>query len=393
MSVHSPRKRLALAIILPALDLFLRLFHRTRPVDAATPLRRILVFRPDHIGDAIMATVLLRPLREKYPNSHIALCVGPWARDLFEDHPLINELIIADLPWWGKVRRRLTNTSAALSPLALILRLRRSPFDLFLDVRSDLRHILIGMLGRSRHIIAYNRTGADAALSATVPYHYRQHEVIKAIRLLEPLGIRVPEPILFLPIRQSAHATLAGKLRSAGAPPDSPLITFCPQTRVRVKEWPDAHWEQLARGLLAQAAPGLLIAVAGDKTLAFPVPPDLAGRVLLFRGVLTLPELGALFARSRLIIGSDSAPLHLAACGATPILALFGPTYPELYAPFSKSVTILTGACVCNRDLHLDCDVNPGGPGRCMAEILPATLLASIPAAILTGASRTSPPS
>jgi ADP-heptose:LPS heptosyltransferase len=384
MSVHSPRKRLALAVILPALDLFLRLFHRTRPVDAATPLPRILVFRPDHIGDAIMATALLRPLREKYPNSHIALCVGPWARDLFEDHPLINELIIADLPWWGKVRKRLTNTSAALSPLALILRLRRRPFDLFLDVRSDLRHILIGLLGRSRHIIAYNRTGADAALSATVPYHYREHEVIKAIRLLEPLGIRVPAPALCLPIRESAHATLAGKLRSAGAPSQAPLITLCPQTRVRVKEWPETHWEQLARGLLAQGPPGLHIAVAGDKTLAFPVPSDLAARLLLFPGLLTLPELGALFERSRLIIGSDSAPLHLAACGANPIIALFGPTYPELYAPFSKNLTLLTGACVCNRDLHLDCDITPGLPGRCMAEILPPTVLASIPPSVFS---------
>jgi hypothetical protein len=57
---------------------------------------------------------------------------------------------------------------------------------------------------------------------------------------------------------------------------------------------------------------------------------------------------------------------------------LFGPTYPELYAPFSRNVTVLTGSCVCNRDLHLDCDVNPGGPGRCMAEILPRRVLESI---------------
>jgi len=381
MSVHSPRKRLALALILPALDLFLRLFHRTRPVDSATPLGRILVFRPDHVGDAIMATAVLRPLREKYPDAHIALCVGPWARDLFENYPAIDELIIADLPWWGKIRKRLTNTSSGLTPAALIFRLRRHPFDLFLDIRSDLRHILIGLLGRSRHIIAYNRTGADAALSAIVPYHYREHEVIKAVRLLEPLGIRVPDPALYLPVPDSARASLAEKL--PGILPGVPIITLCPRTRVRVKEWPQAHWEQLARSLLAQGPPGLVIAVAGDKSLSFPVPPELANRILLFPGRLTLPELGALLQRSRLVIGSDSAPLHLAACGSTPIIALFGPTYPELYAPFSKNLAILTGSCVCNRDLHVDCEVNPGGPGRCMAEILPARVLETIPAGIL----------
>ncbi len=327
-----------------------------------------------------MATAVLRPLREKYPNSHIALCVGPWARDLFQDHPLINELIIADLPWWSKVRKRLTNTSAALTPMGLILRLRRRPYDLFLDVRGDLRHILIGIAGRSRHIIAYNRTGADRALSATVPYHYKEHEVVKAVRLLEPLGIKVTEPELFLPIRGSAHTSLSAKLLAAGAPPDplgAPLITLCPQTRVRVKEWPLEYWEELVRGLLARNQ-AVRIAVAGDKSLEFPLPADLAPRVIVFPGVLTLPELAALFERSRVVIGSDSAPLHLAASGPTPIVALFGPTYPELYAPFSKKLTLLTGNCVCNRDLHLNCTVNPGGPGRCMEEILPGAVLRAV---------------
>jgi ADP-heptose:LPS heptosyltransferase len=144
---------------------------------------------------------------------------------------------------------------------------------------------------------------------------------------------------------------------------------------VRVKEWPQPHWQEFVRALLAPAPAGLCLAVAGDKSLDFPVPPDLAARIPLFPGTLTLPELGALFERSRLVIGADSAPLHLAACGSTPIIALFGPTYPELYTPFSSNLTLLAGVCSCNRDLHLDCDFNPGGPGRCMAEILPATLL------------------
>jgi ADP-heptose:LPS heptosyltransferase len=150
-----------------------------------------------------------------------------------------------------------------------------------------------------------------------------------------------------------------------------------------LKEWPDEHWQQLAREILAQASPNLRIVVAGDKTLSFDIPPDLTARIVSFPGMLTLSELAALFERSRLVIGSDSAPLHLAACGPTPIIALFGPTYPEMYAPFSEHVTVLTGHCICNRDLHVDCDVNPGGPGRCMAEILPGRVIESIPAELL----------
>jgi ADP-heptose:LPS heptosyltransferase len=376
MSVHSPRKRLALALLLPVLNLYLRLFHRARPVDSTTDIRRILVFRPDHIGDAVMATAVLRPLREKYPTAHIAMCVGPWSHSLFEQHPGIDELIVADLPWWGKVRKRITNTAFGLTPLALVERLRQAPFDLFLDMRGDLRHILIGLFGKSRHIIAYNRTGADAALSATVPYHYREHEVVKAVRLLEPLGIRVAEPALYLPVPEIARTHLAEKLLDLGLAADAPIITLCPQTRVRVKEWPEAHWQELTQLLLAQGPPDLRILIAGDKSLS--LTGDRARRIHAFPGTLTLSELLALFERSRLVIGSDSAPLHIAACTGTPIIALFGPTYPELYAPYSKRTATLTGNCVCNRDLHLDCRVNPGGPGRCMSEILPAQAIAAI---------------
>ena len=268
MSVHSPRKRLALSIILPVLNVWLRLFHRARPVHGTTPLRRILVFRPDHIGDAIMATAVLKPLRAKYPEAHIAMCVGPWAAGLFAGHPGIDELIEAELSWWGGVRKRITNRGAGLGVVGLVRRLRRERFDLFLDVRSDVRHILIGVLGGARHTIAYNRTGADAALSGTVPYHYREHEVTKAVRLLEPLGIKVAEPELWLPVREEARETLAGKLGGAGVAADAVVIVLCPQTRVRVKEWPERHWVDLMRGLVNKpdgGPDGLRIVVVGDK--------------------------------------------------------------------------------------------------------------------------------
>jgi heptosyltransferase III len=44
---------------------------------------------------------------------------------------------------------------------------------------------------------------------------------------------------------------------------------------------------------------------------------------------------------ARLYIGNDSGITHLAAATATPVLALFGPTSPEVWAPRGKSVTVL----------------------------------------------------
>jgi heptosyltransferase III len=53
-----------------------------------------------------------------------------------------------------------------------------------------------------------------------------------------------------------------------------------------------------------------------------------------------LYELACFLARARLYIGNDSGITHLAAAVGTPVLALFGPTDPEIWAPRGKNVRI-----------------------------------------------------
>ncbi|MEA3211889.1 MAG: heptosyltransferase [Chthoniobacter sp.] len=316
-----------------------------------------------------MASAVLQPLRERYPDSHLVLCVGPWAAPLFEGHPAIDELIVVALPWWRKIRGDAATDLRTLSWPALIRQLRQDPFDLFLDLRSDLRHIaLYGVLGGARHILAYARTGGAEVLSASVPYVPDEHEVRKNLRLLEPLGIRVAQPAISLPVSQADETALTEKLRAGGIRPEDSIVTLCPQTRLRVKDWPGEAWQALVEVLVRKWPRGKFV-VVGDQGLDFAVTDPLRGSVAVFAGTLRLRELNALLARSRLVIGSDSAPLHLAAAHPVPILALFGPTRPELFAPFCPQLSIIQGVCRCNRDLHLDCIFRPGQSGQCMQEI------------------------
>ena len=367
--VHSRRKRVILGIVLPFIEALLCCFHRTRKIDPATPIKRILVFRPDHIGDAIMATSVLQPLKSKYPAAYLAMCVGPWAKELLDKHPLIDELIITSLPWWTKIRKSGSAKFEGLDMWQLLRQLRKQPFDLFIDLRSDLRHILLyGVFGRSKYILAYNRTGGNSVLCANVPFHPEEHEVVKNISLLQPLGIKAQTPSLSIPVKATARISLTEKLQDKEATLKAPIVVFCPQTRLQVKEWPQSSWTELTRRLL-QSIPEIRIIVVGDSHLTFPIQQDWKDSVILADGTFTLSELNALFEQAVLVIGSDSAPLHLAACRDIPILALFGPTKPEIFAPFTSKASLLVGQCVCNRDIHLDCRVNPGGSGKCMIDI------------------------
>ena len=54
---------------------------------------RILVRGTNWLGDAVMTTPALLRLREKFPDAHIALLTPEKLRDLWTNHPAVNETI------------------------------------------------------------------------------------------------------------------------------------------------------------------------------------------------------------------------------------------------------------------------------------------------------------
>lgn len=93
------------------------------------------------------------------------------------------------------------------------------------------------------------------------------------------------------------------------------------------KNWPLGNFRRLAAGL--------------ERTLpvrwcAGPEDPPLAGAVQ----IPDLYELACWLARARLYIGNDSGITHLAAAVGTPVLAIFGPSDPAVWAPRGKQVRV-----------------------------------------------------
>jgi len=54
-----------------------------------------------------------------------------------------------------------------------------------------------------------------------------------------------------------------------------------------------------------------------------------------------LADLAAWMAAARLYIGNDSGITHLAAAAGVPVIAIFGPSSPDTWAPRSENVTVL----------------------------------------------------
>jgi lipopolysaccharide heptosyltransferase III len=93
------------------------------------------------------------------------------------------------------------------------------------------------------------------------------------------------------------------------------------------KNWP----LQRFRAIAAQ-----LKRVMPVKWCAGEEDPPLPGAVRIY----DLYELACWLAKARLYIGNDSGITHLAAAVGTPVLALFGPTDPEVWAPRGQNVRV-----------------------------------------------------
>jgi heptosyltransferase-3 len=162
------------------------------------------------------------------------------------------------------------------------------------------------------------------------------------------------------------------------------------------KQWPVAHFRELAAGLLARGRQVVLTGSASerDRNCIAPVRDLAAAPDLLdASGRLDFNQLTALLARCALYIGPDTSVTHLAAAAGIPVLAIFGPTNPMRWGPwptrattqalFQRSalvqsagnVTLLQGGLACVPCSRAGCEDHHHSRSDCLMAITPKRVL------------------
>ncbi|MHB9040668.1 MAG: glycosyltransferase family 9 protein, partial [Melioribacteraceae bacterium] len=58
--------------------------------------KRILIVRPDRIGDVVLSTLLPREIKKKYPDSFVALLLRKYTQDIYLNNPNVDKIILID---------------------------------------------------------------------------------------------------------------------------------------------------------------------------------------------------------------------------------------------------------------------------------------------------------
>ncbi len=280
------------------------------------PPQKLLVVKPSSFGDIVHGLLVLEQAKAALPGLHVTWVVRERFAPLVEACPAVDTRLIYE-------RKKGLGTFRGL-----LREIAARDFDLVWDMQGLLRSAL---MARAAGVPRRQRWGRrDGREGATLFYRrvdappggFPAHAVEVLLPFLATLGL---PPRLDVPLRlgfsdypwQSFFATA------------EPRFTLFLDSRGARKVW--KGFEALTQ-LIFEEVPSARVAwCAGEPTEpSFSVPAD---RFLNLSGC-PFPEMLALCSQPSVVIANDSGPMHLAAALGQPVVAIFGPTSPERFAPY-----------------------------------------------------------
>jgi ADP-heptose:LPS heptosyltransferase len=347
----------------------------------------VLLIRLRLIGDVVLSTPVIRALRRTFPDATLTYLVERDAAPVVSANPHLDEVIIAE---------RSRGFSRVLDDVRLARRLRQRRFDVVIDMHGGPRSSWLTLATGAPRRIGYDIPGRTWMYTRTVrrPRELRpRHSVLNQWDLLAAVegwtGATADPAIdpVEMPLDPDADRRMAARLLAAGIGPEHDLIVVHVSANNPFRRWPEPAFMALVAGLASVSPRRRLVLSSGpsDRTAAGRIAAGArrmlgasdAPRVVDF-GEFDLAGLRALIARSRLFIGGDTGPLHVAATTATPVVAVYGPTLPVRSNPwrspgvFTESVEVTGLTC-------RPCDqrICQHGDYRCLTTLEPETVLAA----------------
>lgn len=320
--------------------------------DSHRQLRRILISRTDRIGDVLLSTPVIKALRDKFPQAYISMMVSPIARDIVDDNPYLDEVIIYDKD--GKHK-------SWLRTLKFSSRLKKKKFDLAVILHPTNRvHLLVFLAGIPVRL-GYNRK--FGFLNNRRVLHAKQeglkHEAEYNLDLLKGLGITASCGDLFMPLKAESELYVDEIFRKEGISKNDKILAINPGASCPSKLWPVERFAQVAEKISALYGFKILI-LSGPKEMSLAnkitLHHGIKGKVVNLAGKTSLSQTASIIKRCVLFISNDSGPVHIASALGTPVISIFGRNQPGLsvrrWGPLGK----------CDKYLHKDL-----GCIRCLA--------------------------
>ena len=327
--------------------------HQSAMASHRGNFKRILVVRTDRIGDVLLSTPVIKALRENYPNAYMAMVVSPYAKDIVDGNPYLDEVIIYDKEGSHKSWPRSIKFSRNL---------KKKRFDLAIILHPTNRVHLVTFFAGIRRRIGYDRK-LGFLLTDRIE-HTKQlgekHELEYALDLVRYLGIEPKDKNLFMPIKPESEKRVEELFQQGGINKTDKLLAIHPGASCPSKIWPNERFADAAARLIERYGFKVLV-IAGPKDLALAqsVIKHMHKPAVNLAGKTSVSQLASVLKRCNLFISNDSGPVHIAAALGTPVISIFGRNQkglsPTRWGPTGKKDKILHKEVGCIECLAHNC--------------------------------------
>lgn len=304
------------------------------------------------MGDVARSVPVLVALRDAYPNARIDWLVQDTFADVVRAHPALSRA----LPFPRREFSRWATTGRWASLVTYLRGFARERYDLVIDAQGLARSGLIARCTGAPRRIGH----ADArelgwlGYTSRVPSDPEMHTVERMLSLVRSLGIPAsasPRTLrLFTPAEGSGFASsfpaLAGRR----------YAVLAPTSRWVSKQWPDERFASLARSLTAGGFAVAFVGAASERAQA-PACTALAREnpdVIDLLGSTSVAQLMDVIEHAALVVGNDSAAVHIAVGFARPLVGLYGPTRLHRVGPCGRAPDALQHVRSSDRFEHKD---------------------------------------
>jgi heptosyltransferase-2 len=285
---------------------------------------KILIIKIGALGDVAIASTMLAPLKEKYPNSHITWLCGDDLIDLVRNFPEVDRIITVPRAFVSG-----TIVHKIIFSLLVWIRVAFSSFDLCILAQQGRRYRNLPVF------ISAKKFRYLSGRNGLIPGRYRGADYA---RLADGSDRETDKPPVFPKINfgQSIYPRSV-LLFPGGAYYSAPFNGL--------RRWSMEKYRTVAARLLAKGYSVTLIGSASDKWAEkYFEGLDVVSAI----GKTTINSLMALIADSYALISHDSGPMHLAILSGTPLVAVFGPTWSRDFLPGKGSFIALSSDLPCS---------------------------------------------
>jgi heptosyltransferase II len=332
----------------------------------------VLVLQTSFLGDMVLTLPLITEIRRRFSVKKLSLMCTPLGKELLQDHPAIDEIIVDDKKNQHRGWSGLQNQAALL---------RQREFTIALTPHKSVRTAYLLYKAKIPQRIGFRQSKGWFFFHLRAERDPTRHDVERNLAILEPLGVRVQDcarEIDLVPPPEVQNA-VARKLRDLGVDAGKTAIGVNPGS-----VWPTKRWwmEGFAEFIdLVNARLDCQVLLFGgpeDADIVARLSERCAGTAVNLAGKFSLRELPAAIGRCQVFVTNDSGPMHIAVARKVPTVAIFCATTPDLgFYPYSANAIVVQKQLACRPCTTHGGRRCPLAHENCIRQIRPQTVLAA----------------